>query len=384
MVQFDIEEPKNEAPGVQSRPSIKEVDKKACLSVVSRQYDVDGDGVLDEAEQALRNLDKSGRGFLKTDEVYSIMNDHLKMQKDMFKMKKVIGGLVAFTVLLALSNLGTSLAAAWLSKDTSTSNGSLVDKATSKTLSTQQEKEKFQAKPVSEERRRELVEGCNTSRRKLGNGNSGGNGSSGTTTCTVNSYLEVDHAHGQTIIEDCANGNTVSICRDFKFDGTDQRTNVCTNMCDTTMTFQATDNGLNGSNKVYTEGKTDVNKDGTIDCTITCPGSPQKCVLQGSCFKHANGGRCDIDSDCVSNNCSQNTCEIPLVIAEPEPAPVAAYGTPCRANSDCQSDVCRSTTSTCGCSDVAHCPDPTELGYGDIPVSCSEFTNECEYQVFRV
>jgi hypothetical protein len=92
MVQFDIEEPRNEAPDAQSRPSIEEVDKRARLSVVSRQYDVDGDGVLDEAEQALRNLDKSGRGFLKTDEVYSIMNDHLKMQKDMFKMKKVIGG----------------------------------------------------------------------------------------------------------------------------------------------------------------------------------------------------------------------------------------------------------------------------------------------------
>ena len=71
---------------------INEVDKRARLSMVSRQYDVDGDGVLDEAEQAMRNLDKSGRGFLKTDEVYSMMNDHLKMQKDMFKMKKVISG----------------------------------------------------------------------------------------------------------------------------------------------------------------------------------------------------------------------------------------------------------------------------------------------------
>ena len=284
---------------------------------------------------------------------------------------------------MALSNLGTSLAAAWLSKDTSTSNGSLVDKATSKTLSTQQEKERFQAKPVSEERRRELVEGCTTSRRKLGNGNSGGNGSSasGTTTCTVNSYLEVDHAHGQIIIDDCANGNTVSICRDFQFDGTDQRTNACTNMCDSTTTFQATDNGQNGAKKVYTEGRTDVDGDSTYDCIITCTeDSTVDCVLEGSCFKHANGGRCDIDSDCVSNYCSQNTCEM-LVIAAPEPAPGAAYGTPCRANSDCQSDVCRSTTSTCGCSDVAQC---TAQYDGVVSVSCSEFTNECEYMVFRV
>ena len=66
--------------------------KKVRLSVVSRKYDLDGDGVLDEAEQAMRNLDKSGRGFLKSEEVYDIMNQHLKMQKDMFKMKKVLGG----------------------------------------------------------------------------------------------------------------------------------------------------------------------------------------------------------------------------------------------------------------------------------------------------
>ena len=100
MVQFDLEQPKDEDSDVQDRPRLvprrlsdeNEVDKRGRLSMVSRQYDVDGDGVLDEAEQAMRNLDKSGRGFLKTDEVYSMMNDHLKMQKDMFKMKKVIGG----------------------------------------------------------------------------------------------------------------------------------------------------------------------------------------------------------------------------------------------------------------------------------------------------
>ena len=68
------------------------VDKKTRLSVVSKMYDIDGDGKLDEAEQAMRNLDKSNRGFLKNAEIYSMMNDHLKMQKDMFKMKKVMGG----------------------------------------------------------------------------------------------------------------------------------------------------------------------------------------------------------------------------------------------------------------------------------------------------
>lgn len=74
------------------RKNAGDAGKKVRLSVVSRKYDLDGDGVLDEAEQAMRNLDKSGRGFLKSEEVYDMMNQHLKMQKDMFKMKKVLGG----------------------------------------------------------------------------------------------------------------------------------------------------------------------------------------------------------------------------------------------------------------------------------------------------
>lgn len=39
-------------------------------------------------------MDKSGRGFLKNEEVYGMMKDQLQMQKDLFKMKKVIAGYV--------------------------------------------------------------------------------------------------------------------------------------------------------------------------------------------------------------------------------------------------------------------------------------------------
>ena len=100
------------------------------LSFVSRKYDIDGDGELDEAELAsesvkphvlfsckalivlivtplassfcalsaqqiylsVRNLDKSGRGFLTNEKVYAMMTEQLAMQSKIFQFKKIIIG----------------------------------------------------------------------------------------------------------------------------------------------------------------------------------------------------------------------------------------------------------------------------------------------------
>lgn len=43
------------------------------LSEVGKMYDVDGDGKLDEAEQAMRDLDKTGRGYLTNEKVYEMI-----------------------------------------------------------------------------------------------------------------------------------------------------------------------------------------------------------------------------------------------------------------------------------------------------------------------
>ena len=40
----------------------------------------------------VRNLDKSGRGFLSNEKVYKLMEEQFKLQKDVFQMKKVIAG----------------------------------------------------------------------------------------------------------------------------------------------------------------------------------------------------------------------------------------------------------------------------------------------------
>jgi hypothetical protein len=100
--------------------------KNARLTKISAQYDLDGDGILDEAEQAMRDRDINNNGFLSNEEIYDIVQDQLKAQKSAGYMKKLIGGLICFVVILALSNLGTSMAAAFLAKDLTADNGDAV------------------------------------------------------------------------------------------------------------------------------------------------------------------------------------------------------------------------------------------------------------------
>ena len=62
------------------------------LSTVSKMYDIDGDGQLDEAELKMRMLDQTGRGFLTNDKVYQLMQEQIADQKKMFQQKKIIIG----------------------------------------------------------------------------------------------------------------------------------------------------------------------------------------------------------------------------------------------------------------------------------------------------
>ena len=43
-------------------------------------------------KNTVRAMDKSGRGHLTNEKVYSLMQEQLKMQKSLFQMKKVIVG----------------------------------------------------------------------------------------------------------------------------------------------------------------------------------------------------------------------------------------------------------------------------------------------------
>jgi hypothetical protein len=65
---------------------------KSRLSVASKMYDINGDGELDDAEKMIKSMDKSGRGYLKNEEVYALMQDHIKTQQQLFRSNKIMAG----------------------------------------------------------------------------------------------------------------------------------------------------------------------------------------------------------------------------------------------------------------------------------------------------
>ena len=102
----------------------KEVSSDVGLSFVSQQYDRNGKGYLDPTESMLRQLDTENRGHLDVNKVYDLMVALQTEQKKAMNLKRLVIVLAAFSLLLALSNIGTSFAAAILAKDLSVSDGS--------------------------------------------------------------------------------------------------------------------------------------------------------------------------------------------------------------------------------------------------------------------
>ena len=90
--------------------------KKSTLSVVSKQYDRTGKGYLDPTEQAMRQLDESGRGHVPNSVVYDLMQESVTMHKKMATQRHLLIALGCFTVILALANMATAFAAASLAK----------------------------------------------------------------------------------------------------------------------------------------------------------------------------------------------------------------------------------------------------------------------------
>ena len=138
------------------------------LSTVSRRYDRDGKGYLDETEQALRRMDSQNQGFLGIDKIYGIVEElHSQEQRNSMliedlrteakansSLRKGIFLLCIFTVFLTIANIGTSLAAARLAKDTQVSyENDLQSSSSGVRLGTTAKDVVVNMDPVSEELR---------------------------------------------------------------------------------------------------------------------------------------------------------------------------------------------------------------------------------------
>jgi hypothetical protein len=145
------------------------------LTEVSQKYDRNGKGYLDDTELALRRLDTQGNGFLDIDKVYIIMESLQKEQKNSaeligairkehkrnMSLKRGVIVLGGFSVLLAISNIGTSFAAARLAQNMKVSSASFdLVAMDGERLGTTSKEVEFSMTPVQEdltdERRRHL------------------------------------------------------------------------------------------------------------------------------------------------------------------------------------------------------------------------------------
>lgn len=123
---------------------------------LAKKYDVDGDGFLDEAELAMMQRDKNGDGELSNDEIYQIVAGQLSAKRDVKSLRKVIGGLICFVFILALSNLGTSMASAILAKETKadSESGTMKVVSTGEIMGAQSAGETVDLEPLSVDERR--------------------------------------------------------------------------------------------------------------------------------------------------------------------------------------------------------------------------------------
>lgn len=192
--------------------TLRAMKDRQSLSMSKKAWDIDGDGQLDDTELALKGLDKSGKGTLSKEQMYQLMHQNLAVQKELSGVKKVVYGLVGFTVVLALANVGTSFAAAFLAKDTKMEDGKLkgMDGSTVQTDTTFNTFEAVDDEKAKEidDYRRELA--CILSK-------------NGATECeaqtTVGGTAYLSQADGAAFVQACRTGGSASIKKTYSLPG---------------------------------------------------------------------------------------------------------------------------------------------------------------------
>jgi len=127
---------KSHKSSARTPPKMNSPEQRA-LSKVSSMYDRTNKGYLDDEEQKMRALDTANAGHLSNQQVYDILRTSSEQNRRMATQRHLILALGCFAVLLALANMGTAFAAAYLAKDTEiTAGGELASKDTHERVAT--------------------------------------------------------------------------------------------------------------------------------------------------------------------------------------------------------------------------------------------------------
>ncbi|KAL7460568.1 hypothetical protein ACHAXS_001014 [Conticribra weissflogii] len=298
------------------------------------------------------DMDKTGRGYLTNEKIHDLMTEHLDTQRELFKVKKIVIGLAVFAVILGLSNLGTSLAAAYLAKDTRTNDSAeLVDNESGEVVGTQTVSEIYEVSKSS------------SVRRVLKDGNCDKEGSD--YSCALTAFFQIDKDTGKTIIKKCKDGKKVTIERTFAHDNTVVQTQICP---------PTANNPQYGSKESY--AKLFYNTGETVEITAM-QGNVYE--IKGNYLLQDAGHVCDITDDCdlglscdPDNQCADPTTDkniVPSVtdlqIGEvcDDIDRVCATTLQCYMPKTCFAPPC---TGVCGCDDNTDCSVSGEICVDDI------------------
>ena len=185
--------------------------------------------VLDDAELALKNM-AAGHADIDKQEIYKLMQEHISVQRSLWKFKQIAAAFFVLIVILGIANVGTSFAAAIIAKDTAASGGNLKAKGDDGvTLGTQTSAEKTDV----------FVEPSDSKLSKLGGTCSGFYNCAPGLVCnpdteecendpnrTIFSTLEINVEQGKAMVEECKQGRTVFLDRKFTH-GTDMQLAIC-------------------------------------------------------------------------------------------------------------------------------------------------------------
>lgn len=288
-----------------------------ALSAVSKKYDVDGDGKLSEAEQAMRNLDTEGRGYLTNDKVLSVFQEQLRMQKQLLLAKRLLILFSVLLVILAVANIAVAFIAARLAKDTTTRNDVLIVKDTGGVVATNNHADVYGIQTSVDTERRAQVTGDGT---------------------TTGQSTTVGRSDAIAMYNECAKtGVSVKLKRTWTGYTLEDIVELCPGM-------SYSYDGVSKYEYLLMFGGAGRIADNRI-IEIDCQGDP--CSVTGNGLIQSLHEPCIFDSDCETNNCVKPIAAEPGVCKLP-------LGADCWYDDECEFDKCRSSQAfgapgTCTC-----------------------------------